>query len=366
MIAMCYSFRVGSVPAGDIKSIRMIELLPEQTHTTIGTWALAIEQAIQAKGLDPEPIFAKAGIDRADIKSPNMRVPVAKMWALWRYAAEAAQDDSLGLTAAKYVFPTNLSALLFALQASSTLREGVQRIVQYSKIVTTIGHVTTREEGGDLFLVLVTSANVAERPHEPVDALMATAVKTLRNLTGGAETGISEVRLMRPPPSHPDQYSEFLNCEVTFNADRDEIRLKGSVLDQPLPGANPELAAIQDQLLDDYLNRLDKENFCVRVKKQILLLLPSGELSQEKVAYALNMSTRNLHRKLADEDTTFKQLLDDIKKDLALRYLKAPRISIIELSYMLGFTDQSSFTRAFKRWTNSTPSQYREQLNGSN
>jgi len=340
----------------------MNQIQTKEDHTTIGTWALAINRALKGKGFDSAPIFKEVGIDLSSLKNPDFRIPVSTMHKLWRKATELTEDDAFGLTVAENVFPTHLSALLFALQSSGSLKECANRIVRYAKVVTTVGCVTTREEQGDLIVEFINFAEPDSFPTEPLEALLATAAKTFRDIMEDPDRGIREVRFRRPIPAHPERYEAFFNCPVIFNAAKNEIRIRGEVANKPLPGANSAIADIQDQLLNDYLKRLDRKNLRLQVKEKVLALIPSGEVTQDDVASYLNMSSRTLHRKLAEEDITFKQLLDNVKKDLALRYLKNPTISIVEVTYTLGFTDQSSFTRAFKRWMSCTPSQYRDEL----
>ncbi len=343
----------------------MKELATDNTHTTIATWALAIERALQGEGVDPAPIFDAVDVDRAEFRNPDSRIPVTTMWKLWKHAVAETGDSAFGLTVANYVFPTHLSALLFALQSSETIKECVNRIVRYAKIVSTIATVSASEESGDLVVRFVTLNQPNLCPPEPLDAFMALAVKTFRDILGQADEAVIEVQFCHPTPPSPKRFTDFFKCPVHFGANKNIIRIKGEILDKSLPAANSELAEIHDQLLNDYLKRMAHEDIGIRVKKQILTLLPSGEVSQDKIASQLNMSTRNLHRKLAEQGTTFKTLLDVVREDLALRYLKIPSISINELTYMLGFLDQSSFTRAFRRWTGNTPTQFRKAMKDS-
>ncbi len=344
----------------------MNKLASENTHTTIGSWALAIDRALQKAGIDPAPIFKELDIDRTSLKDTQLRIPLIKMWSLWKKAVQVTGDSAFGLSVADCVFSTHLGALLFAVQSSSTLREGVDRLMQYAKVVTTVANVTTREEGKDLFVQFESFKGQSSAPHEPIDAFMGLTANTIRDILGQADGGIREVRFCHPAPASKERYTDFFKCPVSFNCEQNEVCIKGEVLNNPLLSANSELADIHDQLLGDYLKRLNKEDICVKVKKQILTFLPSGEVSQEKIAIELNMSIRNLRRKLAQENTTFKTLLDGVRKDLALRYLNVPSISISKVTEKLCFENQSSFTRAFRRWTNNTPTQYRKTLKAPN
>jgi AraC-like DNA-binding protein len=130
-------------------------------------------------------------------------------------------------------------------------------------------------------------------------------------------------------------------------------------IDKPLIGANPQFPRLNDQMMIEYLAKLDKDNIIDRVRAVIIDILPSGRVDDERVAEHLSMSVRNLQRRLKARETTFRQLLEGIRKDLALTYVLDADIELVEVAFFLGFSDQSAFSRAFKRWTGRTPSDFR-------
>lgn len=333
----------------------------DESHTTLATWALAIERALIAEGHDPEPLFTLAGIDRSTINNPETRLPIVSMWKLWHNAVEQTQDDAFGITVAEHVFPTHLNALLFAIQSSQSLREIIERLIRYATVVSTIINLSLIEEPNNkqARLRFISLAQDTERPNAPFDAFLAIAVKNIRDVMAMEDKGIVKIELRRPEPKNLDKFQRFFNRPIEFGCKHNDLIFESKLLDTPLAAANADLARINDQLLDDYLKRLNQKTISLKVKEVILDCLPDSGINQEQVANRLNMSVRNLHRKLAEEDTSFKNLLDTIRQDLALRYLKSA-MSISDITYSLGFVDQSSFSRAFKRWTGQSPSQYRK------
>ena len=122
-----------------------------------------------------------------------------------------------------------------------------------------------------------------------------------------------------------------------------------------------QLAGTLDSILTAQLAALDKNNIPARCKSSLLEEITSGEVSEEDMARRLHMSRRTLQRKLSETNTTYQKLVDDTRRDLALRYMEDPRNSITDVTFLLGFSGQSAFTRAFKRWTGMSPTTYREQ-----
>jgi AraC-like DNA-binding protein len=131
-------------------------------------------------------------------------------------------------------------------------------------------------------------------------------------------------------------------------------------VDKYLIGANPQLARLNDQVMIEYLGRLDKDNIVDRARTAIIDMIPSGGLADEKVATQLNMSVRSLQRRLKAAGTTFRTLLESVRKDLAATYVRDPDIELVEVAFLLGFSDQSAFSRAFKRWKGCPPSEARK------
>ena len=120
------------------------------------------------------------------------------------------------------------------------------------------------------------------------------------------------------------------------------------------------LARINDQVVIDYLARFDRNNVVTRMRSILIEQLPSGRPNQETVARAMNMSIRALQRRLRDHGTSFREVLENVRKELAVSYLSEPHRSIAEISYLLGFTEPANFTRSFREWKGVVPTKFRE------
>ncbi|SEK22568.1 AraC-type DNA-binding protein [Atopomonas hussainii] len=333
----------------------------ELVHTTIATWALAIQRALQGYGIEAEPLMREAGIDPGAVLDPESRVAVVNMWKLWHLSVEKTANDAFGLQVAASLYPTHLNAMVFALQASTTLREALQRLQRYVRVVTTIAQLDVRESEHGVMLILGSDSTASpQRPYYPIDAFMGVLFRTFRELLGAyAAEGLLSVQLRRPRPQQAMAFEQFFDVPVHFSAQTNALLMATGVLDRELPWANATIAGMHDQLLRDYLGRMRHEHVSLQVRKEIIALLGTDQCGLEQVALRLNMSGRNLHRKLTEESTSFKELQDEIRQDLALRYLSMPSMSLNEVAFNLGFIDQSSFNRAFKRWTGTSPGQYR-------
>ncbi len=127
-------------------------------------------------------------------------------------------------------------------------------------------------------------------------------------------------------------------------------------------GGNREIAHQNDRIIEEYLAAMDKADIIARVKQIIIQTLSSGNCNKQRVASEMAMSPSALQQKLAQRNSSFQDLLNQVRQSLALAYMEQARVSITEMSFMLGFSDTSSFTRAFRRWTGKSPRDYRQTL----
>jgi AraC-like DNA-binding protein len=328
------------------------------TATALTSWAKAIRKALEAAGHDAKPLFAKAGLDMAALEDPNARYPVENTSRLWRLAVEATQNPAFGLAVAGQVTPTTFHALGYSLVASATLKDVFERLVRYFRIVSDAAELEFRRSGDEYhFLIHLDSAG--PRPaDEAIDAFMSVNLRMCRALYGRQLSPL-KVRLRRSAPADVTAFARVFRAPLAFGADANLLAFDRAAFETPLEGANPELARHNDEIVLKYLAHFDRHNITNRVHGALVELLSLGEPSQEKIADTLHMSLRNLQRKLAAESTSYKEILNNTRRDLALSYMKDPKYTISEITYLLGFSDTSSFTRAFRRWTGKSPSAYR-------
>ena len=194
-----------------------------------------------------------------------------------------------------------------------------------------------------------------------MDAIAATTVLTCRHLFDG-NFQPQLVRLCRPEPSNPQGFERLFRSKVEFGAEDNQIILDKATVIAPLLTANAELAVLNDRLIQEYLSRLDRHDVVNRVYLKLLEILGEKIPDQAQIASSLHLSRRNLQRKLQQAGTSYQEILDQLRQELAVQYLRQSHLTINEISYRLGFTKVSSFTRAFRRWHQCAPSCYRRSI----
>jgi AraC-like DNA-binding protein len=297
-------------------------------------------------------------MDPALMKQPGARYRLANIDNLWRRACEVIDDPCFGLKAGDLWHPSYSSALGYAWLASHSLREAFERLDRYHRFLTDERPMRLDETEKELTLTLLFSHKRRDIP-ERSDAILAVLMKACR-MTYIEDLTPESVTFTHPKPACSAKFFEYFRCPVVFEAPTNSLTLSIDAVDKNLPGSHPQLAELADQVIIDYLAKLDQNHIPQKVKAVIIDQLPSGNVTNENVARALYMSSRKLQRQLQGAGTTFNTLLTEIRQDLAQKYLEDQDTSITEIAFLLGFSESSAFSRAFKRWRGVPPSEYRK------
>ncbi|MGD8887940.1 MAG: AraC family transcriptional regulator [Desulfobacterales bacterium] len=327
-------------------------------YSHLATATNILWKLIEANGHDPEGLYRHAGIDPDLLNKPGARVPYASVNQIWAKASEIISDPCFGLKTDKFWHPSYIHALGYAWLASHTLREALNRFVRYLRIVSEKSFLKLEDDPDGMTLIFSFELLGMRIPAQ-VDMGMAMALHMCR-LNYGENLKPAAVKFVHAEPPCAEEYFALFRVPVQFSAARDSITFSLADVDKYLIGANPQLARLNDQVMIEYLSKLDKDNIVDRVTAVIIDMLPSGGVADEKIAEQLNMSVRSLQRRLKEVDTTFRTLLETVRKDLASTYVRDPDIELVEVAFLLGFSDQSAFSRAFKRWTGKSPSEARK------
>jgi AraC-like DNA-binding protein len=248
--------------------------------------------------------------------------------------------------------------LEFAARSAPNFGEAMQIMARYLRImIESVEYLVTVE--GEY-------ATWKMRPLPPVvfppaanDYAIASSLAFSRRNSTGYKPPI-EVRLMHERPEYADEYEKLLETKASFGAPYNMIVIHKSRLDAPMLGANPNTAeAFQLQAQRVLAKLRDREGFSGRVREGLAQELRAGSASMQKTARRLGMGVATLRRRLEQESTTFSEIVDELRKQLAERHLAEVEPTISEVAFLLGFSDVRAFGRAFRRWTGKSPSEYR-------
>jgi AraC-like DNA-binding protein len=329
-----------------------------EATTYSGVARVIVETLETHYGVDPKPLFQQAGLDPAGMLASDFRYPTTRMFKLWEAAEAATGDPCVGLVVGFNVRPTTFHALGFSWLASATMLGALRRLRRFYRVIATVPADINIELNGDSYELDIGFPD-PRYPTKPLtmDAFLASIVKLCRTATNEHFHPL-KVLMTRDDPGRADEYIRSFAAPVQFNTDKNALFFDRALLEAPVPGRNIGLARETDKILDRYLEALEPDRVASEVKHLLLRLLPSGQASQLTVASRMNRSTSTLQRQLRAEGTNYREICDGTRKSLAEQYVRDGEYSLGEIAYQLGFTDQSNFSRAFKRWTGVAPGEF--------
>lgn len=312
-------------------------------------------------GVSPPELLRAAGIDPMLLGEPDGYVPRAQEVRLWDEAVRLTGDADFGVHLAEWVVRVpedHFDLLAFAVRSSPTLGEHYRLAGRYIRLIHEGVHVSLEEEGDVARLV---HGHIPEQvgPRHPVEGMLALMLLMGRKTTG-ADLVPQVVRFAHARPERVSEQERIFGAPVCYGGPRNELVLARGLLDRPQRHAELRLLAMLNRQLDRLLAELpERRSFQDMVKRCMMDELPEREPVVTTIAARLHMSPRSLQRRLQGEGTSFAAVLGELRRELALRYLGDQRISIREVGFLLGFVDVTAFHRAFKRWTERTPAEYR-------
>ncbi|MCL2912561.1 AraC family transcriptional regulator [Shewanella corallii] len=316
-------------------------------------------RSIASYGVDATAVFRQARLNLEDVqRDSEARFPVRQMAEVWQLAVEQTGDPCIALTLTRYFQPSTYSAPGIAMVSSRNVLEGLQRCIRYFRHTTDVADIDIRDNGDLLSLAISIPPENQPCAPEAIEAYSATAVKLFR-LMVDEEFSPQSVSFSHPASAEKvTAFSEFFGCPVTFDATETLLTFERSALLKPHMFANPALAASLDEWITERLASFTESHFATRVQKYLLDHMLFDQPDAEMTAAHLNMSVRTMQRHLKKEGVSFNQLLNDCRHHLAIKLVAEKKLPLTEIALMLGFADQSSFTRAFRQWTGVSPKQY--------
>jgi len=308
--------------------------------------------------VDADKLFLQHNIDLQALNAGEQRIDCQKIRAIWDEAEQLIDEPGFALQAGEFWHPSFMNALGYAWLASSSLYTALSRLQRFSKIISHSFRIELIENEQELVVRFGDEMFNQKRPI--VEALISILLAMCR-ANYGHQLIPHRVMFAFETPDCVEQYQQYFQSSLSFNQNCHAIVFSMDVVKQPLAGGNPNFIAFYEQELVKYLSKMDNANLVDHLKRLIVEQLPSGRVTLAGIAGDMAMSSRQLQRKLNHHQVNFKEILDEIRLNLSYQYLKNPSLSLIEIAFLLGFSEVSSFSRAFKRAKGVSPSDYRQQ-----
>jgi AraC-like DNA-binding protein len=325
------------------------------------TSTLAMVRAAAARGADTHAVLTELRVDPAILEDPDARLPAPTVLAVWNALRAATGDPTLQLVAPTALPFGAYRIIDYLVAASPTVGDGVQRFARYFGLIAEEVVLEVQPEASDQCLVLA-RADGGPVPPVYVDYVFAALVSRIR-MRIRPDLAVAGVELRPPEPPAAARYREVFQAPVRFGAATDRLRFSGTEWQQPTVDGDAALAALLEEHARILAARTQPAvaGFIGAVQQAVALRLPDSA-SADTVARDLNMSVRTLQRRLGDYGTTFHDVSDTVRARLAAGYLTDPAVSVSEVAFLLGFSEQSAFNRAFRRWTGESPGRWRRRV----
>lgn len=315
---------------------------------------------LREQGLDLDEGLALLSTTQDALADPDARVPHTHAIALLDAAVALTNNPALGLQAAERIEPGDFDLLEYTARTSATVRDAMLATNRYLALIHE-GAEFSLDPDSDTEIWQYTMPPGLELPPIASEFMVATFVLVGRN-QGWAQARPLEVRFRHPKPLDTREHQRIFASPLRFGCPHDAIVYESHALNADMPSADLGLHAVLSRAAQQQLEQRPRaQPFSAEVRQRVAQQLHRGDTGVESIAAQLGLSPRTFRRRLQDEGTHHKRLVDQLKQDLALQHLQEDKLAVSEVGFLLGFSDPSAFHKAFKRWTGTTPREYRLQ-----
>jgi AraC-like DNA-binding protein len=317
-------------------------------------------RCISAKGLDFDEISTSIGMAPSLFEKSDGRISGRRFEAMWNEAADRSGDPDFGLHLGEDLAETYAGGhvLFFVMKNCPTVGEAMKKFFRYHCILAdTVQPVLNL--CGDLAHISWDAAPGLQAPRHPSEALLSMFTGILRHITEN-HPSIVEVRFVHPGPDDTEEHERIFNAALCFERGKNELVVRKSAMDMPIFMANSELLHNLETFVSRLLHRFQESNAWSQKVSRLLgeMILRGETFGIDAVADSLALGVRTLQNRLRKERATYRMLLDRVRKQIAQDYLARGEATVCDIAFLLGFSEQSAFNHAFRRWTGSTPLEY--------
>ncbi|TMA33508.1 MAG: AraC family transcriptional regulator [Deltaproteobacteria bacterium] len=322
--------------------------------------ALLVLDAAAKVGIGEAALLQTVGLSREQLGPPDGLIECRYVGDLWDVAAWLARDPCFGLQAARRHSASTYGLFGFALRSCANGGAALERGIEWVRRLVPDSEIELAIDGGEACLRFRYRPPILASRHE-IDYFMATFTTESRRFTG-VDWDPGAVAFQYAKPEHTEEHERIFRSPLHFGADWNAVRIAPGLLELPLRQADPELCAVLEKEIQQFLAQLPPDpSVTVRVRDVLSRAVQGGEPPLEAVAGVLGLAPRSLQRQLREEGTTYQAILDGMRCGLAYLYLGQRELRVDEVARRLGFRDSSAFGRAFRRWTGTSPAAYRDR-----
>lgn len=315
------------------------------------------------QGIDANHLCTTIGISPDLLEQPDRYISGEPLQALWRELVQQTGDDNVGLHMGESFNLSAIGILGYVLFNCQTIEQVLEKLARYTALfsqgVTIQVSVASGQVWCDCEVVSHLKNYLLEAPRQPIESTFSALLTAIKTLTGKPLV-LNAVWFQHPRPRDIAEHQRIFRVPVQFSQPHSRLVFDVACLQWAVLSANPSLLQTFEDHAEILLSELNHSNpYTHQVMQEITRQLTAEVPAIETIARSFAISVRHLQRSLQAEGTSYQRLLDQTRKELALRYLKKSDTAIYDIAFLLGFSEPSAFNRAFKRWTGKTPRDYR-------
>jgi AraC-like DNA-binding protein len=330
--------------------------------TDSGTLVRMAYQGLLNLDVDADEVLRRCGMDPAQLYKPNLRTHFSAQPLFWEAAVELSGDPCIGLHLGEKMPVYKGQILEYLLLSSTTFGDGLRRVLSYQRLISDAMHGEVTESTTP-FLTNYFSEHQYLTPHL-AEAMVVSLIRFLQSVSDD-KFKPTRICFTHNAKTNHEEYQRIFQCPVEFNTQQFRLYFDPQILGYRSPYAEPELLSMHVQSADQHMEQLEKRDLIIEVRSQVGALLESGDITLERISQELSISPRQLRHQLTLAGTSLQRIITQHRKSLSRRLLSQTDESIAEIVYLTGFSEPSTFYRAFKRWEGMTPIEYR-QINNIN
>lgn len=317
--------------------------------------------AMRELGLDAERFMARFGLDSKRLDERERRTLHERVPDFWAALQAETGDANIGLHIGQHVPTFGGEVLEYLFLSSDTFGEGLDRALRYQALLSGAGLGELHVAGQRASLTMDSALPRVNADRHLYECLSQGIIRFFRSVTDDAFAPLA-VDFVAAPPAAIDEARAVFGCPVSYDAEHNTLTFDAAVLKRASPHAEPRLVAMHEQVAAERLRELNATDFAIATRRAIAAELDAGTPSLARVARRLDVTERELRSRLAAAETSFNRELDAYRERLACRLLARTDQPIDEIVYLTGFSEPSTFYRAFRRWRDETPIGYRRRM----
>jgi AraC-like DNA-binding protein len=318
----------------------------------------AVLQAATRRGADPEALLRPHGLELALLEDPDARLPAEVVADLWRRASQAAGEPELAVLAAVELPRRAYRVLDYLASSAATIGEALGLVSRYFLIVHDAVQLQVGPDG-EGGVLRIGRADGVPLPAPYVDYALASCLYRMGHVSDGPVH--AHVSLRRPAPGDRTGHQQAFGPNLRFEADRDEARLPPALWRRPTTAADPVLRELLEAHAQGLVERLSGPDSLSDLRAAALEAMRAGRPELSWIARRLDTSSRTLQRRLMASGTSWRELLESLRREAASAWLQDPALSVDDVAVLLGYAEASTFHRAFRRWTGQSPGAWRQK-----